>query len=180
MMDIWTIITPTMNTLPEYVVPRSSPLRLQYYNDYGNLKPTFDHRFNRLSIAVETGDIVYIEYINLFNISKITPDPYGIAYTTSLSPYGVADKAATYGNLDCLRYAHEHGDSLTEITSICAAGTGHLECLRYLHQNGCTCGKRTCDAAAKFGHLDCLRYCLDNGICYLSDRDLERYHRMLA
>jgi len=45
--------------------------------------------------------------------------------------------AAIYGNLNCLKYAHENGCPWNENTCCSAAENGHLECLKYAHENGC-------------------------------------------
>ena len=41
-----------------------------------------------------------------------------------------------------------------------AATYGHLACLAYAHEHGCAWDARTCEWAAKYGHLACLRYLL--------------------
>ena len=83
--------------------------------------------------------------------------------------------AATYGYIDCLRYAHEHGCPWDENTCSAAIKCGQLECLRYAHEHGCpwynyqigqTFGNvwnDCCSLAAAYGHLECLRYVHDNG-----------------
>mgnify|MGYP001598206709 CR=1 FL=1 len=71
--------------------------------------------------------------------------------------------AAEIGQLDCLRYAHENGCELTEVTCIAAAANGHLDCLKYAHENGCEWDKDTCLYAARNGHLNCLKYAHENG-----------------
>ena len=73
--------------------------------------------------------------------------------------------AALFGNIDCLRYAHEgNGDEdfvpcpWNNRTCIAAAQEGELECLQYAHEHGCPWDEITCAAAIFNGHLDCLRY----------------------
>ena len=44
-----------------------------------------------------------------------------------------------------------------------AAQYGHLGVLKYAHENGCPWDERTCRAAARGGHLDVLKYARENG-----------------
>lgn len=60
--------------------------------------------------------------------------------------------------LECLRFAHEHGCPWDERTPAYAAEGGHLACLQYAHENGCPWDEVTCTFAAKNGHLACLQY----------------------
>ena len=71
--------------------------------------------------------------------------------------------AAAYGNLECLQYAHENGCPWNENTTASAAESGYIECLKYAHENGCPWGYFTCSWAALRGKLDCLKYAHENG-----------------
>lgn len=45
----------------------------------------------------------------------------------------------------------------------CAADLGNLELLRYAHEHGCPWDETTCESAAEFNYLECFRYALQNG-----------------
>lgn len=73
--------------------------------------------------------------------------------------------AALGGNLDCLKYAIEHGCIPCRNACIAAAKNGHLDCLKYLHSPPVSCPLTIyeyLDAAIE-GWLDCLQYLCDNG-----------------
>jgi hypothetical protein len=71
--------------------------------------------------------------------------------------------AARGGNLECLKYLHEHGCAWDKSACSAAAGRGHLECLKYLHEHGCAWDKSACSAAARGGHSECLKYLHTHG-----------------
>jgi hypothetical protein len=71
--------------------------------------------------------------------------------------------AALDGNLDCLKYAHEHGCPWHKGTTYIAARNGHLKCLMYAHENGCPWNTETTYWAAQNGNLECLIYAHENG-----------------
>ena len=71
--------------------------------------------------------------------------------------------AARGGNLECLKYLHEHGYPWSEWVSLAAAEGGHLECLKYLHEHGCVWDESACEAAARGGDLECLKYLHEHG-----------------
>jgi hypothetical protein len=83
------------------------------------------------------------------------------------------ERAAWWGNLECLRYAHEHGAPWDAYGATCqrAAMRGHIDCLRYAHENGAPWDAygTTCQRAAMRGHLDCLRYAHEHGASYAGD-----------
>ena len=74
-----------------------------------------------------------------------------------------------YGNLKCLKYAHEKECYWDDETCECAAKYGKLECLKYAHENGCDWDEMTCTLAARHGHLECLKYAHENGCNWSSD-----------
>ena len=76
---------------------------------------------------------------------------------------GVTQNAAKYGELECLKYAHENGCPWDEETCASAAEKGKLECLKYAHENGCPWDEDTCEFAAAKGDLECLKYACENG-----------------
>ena len=89
-------------------------------------------------------------------------------------PGGLEDEkttelAAERGDLECLKYAREHGCPWSEETTLSAALGGHLECLKYAHENGCRWDEGTTRAAAANGHLECLVYARDNGCPFNPD-----------
>jgi hypothetical protein len=75
----------------------------------------------------------------------------------------LCELSAKYGNLDILKYAHEHGYFWNVWTCFFAAKNGHLACLQYLHEHGCPWNEWTCEYAAENGHLDCLKYSHEHG-----------------
>ena len=48
------------------------------------------------------------------------------------------------GQLECLKYAHEHGCPWDEGRARAAAENGHLECLKYAREHGCPWDEWTC------------------------------------
>ena len=64
--------------------------------------------------------------------------------------------AARGGNLECLKYLHEHGCAWDKSACSAAAGRGHLECLKYLREHGCPGNKRASEAAAGGDVMECL------------------------
>jgi hypothetical protein len=78
------------------------------------------------------------------------------------------ETAASSGNLECLKYAHEHGcdwsgDGWDGVVCANAALDGHLSCLIYAHAHGCDWDEDTCTSAAIGDHLPCLEYAHTNG-----------------
>ena len=71
--------------------------------------------------------------------------------------------AARGGHLDVLKYAHENGCPWDAETCEGAAEGGHLNVLKYAHENGCPWNEGTCWRAAEGGHLDVLKYAHENG-----------------
>ena len=49
----------------------------------------------------------------------------------------VCEFAAQNGHIDCLKYAHQQGTSLTSKVCEFAAQNGHIDCLQYAHANNC-------------------------------------------
>ena len=64
--------------------------------------------------------------------------------------------AARGGNLECLKYLHEHGCAWDKSACEAAALRGHSECLKYLHTHGCPGNKRASEAAAGGDVMECL------------------------
>lgn len=75
-----------------------------------------------------------------------------------LSSTRVCEAAASKGNLDCLRYAHENGCRWGRRTVSAAAYGGHLDCLAYAIENGCPYDAYAVEAAARSGKLRSLQY----------------------
>jgi len=80
-------------------------------------------------------------------------------------PLGHRDckSAARKGQLETLKYAHEHGCPWDKKTCWAAADGGDLEVLKYLHEHECPWDKVTYWAAAEGGHLEVLKYAHENG-----------------
>ena len=64
--------------------------------------------------------------------------------------------AARGGNLECLKYLHEHGCAWDKSACSAAALGGHSECLKYLRTHGCPGNKRASEAAAGGDVMECL------------------------
>lgn len=72
-------------------------------------------------------------------------------------------EAVSNGNLNLLKWLHDHKCPWNEDICSTAALNGNLEILKYLHENKCFWNEFTCQSAAKYGHLDCLQYAHENG-----------------
>lgn len=75
----------------------------------------------------------------------------------------IAQAAATYGKLECLKYAVENGCPVDARAFEYAAREGHLECIRYLFETGAPRSGLETIFAAKGGHMDCIRYFHEHG-----------------
>ena len=64
------------------------------------------------------------------------------------------------GELECLRYAHEHGCIWDDKTFAGAASNNHLNCLECCHQNNCPWNSTTFIYATG----ECRKYVIEN-IC---------------
>jgi hypothetical protein len=77
------------------------------------------------------------------------------------------NRAAYYGDIEGLKYAHKKGHPWNEFTCRTAAVKGQLVCLQYLHENGCPWDKTTIEYAEmgrpKKGHADCVEYAKEHG-----------------
>lgn len=72
--------------------------------------------------------------------------------------------AAECGDLDRLRFLHEHGCGWDGMcTASFAAEGGHLDCLQWAREHGCPWDGTTIWRAACNGRLDCLAYALHGG-----------------
>ena len=82
-------------------------------------------------------------------------------------------EAVQIGRLDCLRYMHEHGCSLSEETiCTCAVQCGELACLTYLIDHGCLIRSTDCETAVVRGDLKILM-CLHEHGCPFNERITE-------
>ena len=81
--------------------------------------------------------------------------------------------AAGAGHLECLKFARENGCPWDATTCATAASWGRLESLKYAHENGCPWDEETCTRAAWGGHLECLKYAHENG-CAIDVAELRR------
>ena len=68
--------------------------------------------------------------------------------------------AAESGDLRALVDAHERGLLWSDIVTYHAVKHGQVDCLRYAHQHGCPRNMRLFDIAV-FGHRDCLKYAIE-------------------
>ena len=88
--------------------------------------------------------------------------------------------AASYGNLEILKFLHENGCSWDWRTCKYAAETGELKCLEYAHSNGCECKENSSYAAIKNSNMGCLYY-LEKNNCpfiYNSGEVAAKYNRL--
>lgn len=89
-----------------------------------------------------------------------------------------AEKAASGGHLDCLKYLRELGCEWDKYLLVVAAKGGHVNILEYAHSRGLTwtpdesfamptrfdlINLTPLVAAVRGGHLECVRYLLDSG-----------------
>ena len=144
------------------------------YGDFNS--PTFNIKINKLPLNLKIFnyiDNIKINGINdIVNLNKIIKMKNKIEETNIYQNYNICYIIAKYGDLECLKYAHENGCPW-EYTYHTAAENGHLDCLKYAHENGCTWDEDTCSSAASNGHLDCLKYAHENGCTW--DEDTCRY-----
>ena len=71
--------------------------------------------------------------------------------------------AASYGHLDCLKYAHENGCPWDKETCINAVEYDIVDCLTYAHKNGCVWdAEKIYEYAVETHSFNCLKYIHDN------------------
>ena len=70
--------------------------------------------------------------------------------------------AALNGQLECLKYAREHGCPWDEYTCTLPPN-GHLECLKYAREHGCPWNEEDVRVCRQNGHLECLKYAHEHG-----------------
>ena len=104
----------------------------------------------RMSIAARIGSLEILQYYCRVDNTVFKKDR------------DICKVAATYGHLECLKYAHTHGCYWDAKTCKAAAG-GHLECLKYAHTNFCYWDADTMSYAFWNGHLACLQYAHTHG-----------------
>lgn len=78
---------------------------------------------------------------------------------------------ASLSNIDCLKYLHLHGFSVSHHTCYMAVGQGKLDCLKYLHKIGCTLDSSLFQCAIQYDKLECLKYLYENGCLSNFDKD---------
>jgi len=71
-------------------------------------------------------------------------------------------EAASYGNLDMLKYCVENGCKVDARHCATAAQFGHLDCLKYLRSKNCPWDEQVCDQAHENSHMDILTYAVKN------------------
>ena len=76
---------------------------------------------------------------------------------------------AVNGQLDCMKYAHEHGLPWHADISFKLAENGNLDILQYVIEHGCAYEERSTYFSARGGHLGCLQYLLLIG-CQVNNR----------
>jgi hypothetical protein len=140
---------------------------------YGYLitKLGFDFKNNEINIEQDcTCSCNY--YMDTYEIHKYTiEDNYEtllLMFTTVIDYMkkrrpDSCNRAAYYGDIEGLKYAHKKGRPWNEFTCRNAAFGGHLSCLKYLHENGCPWDKTTIEYAEKKGHTSCLEYAKEHG-----------------
>lgn len=107
-------------------------------------------------------DIMHIlDYLDciLFNVLKHKYGNLELVNRTTICQY-----AAEIGDLECLKYAHEHDCPLNKDYCTANAALGdHLECLIYACENGCLLNVLACTYAAIGGSTNCLKYIFEDG-----------------
>ena len=107
---------------------------------------------NNFTIIGDANEEEFINKIMDFNLEKEYERQLKLIFRTTLCYY-----AASRGNLETLKWAHESGYFLWNATTCSAAAeNGHLDCLKYAHENGCPWNEGACSAAAKSGDLNIL------------------------
>jgi len=71
--------------------------------------------------------------------------------------------AACHGQLEFLKFAHEHGCHWDLHTCVSAAYGGRLDCLKFAHEHGAPLTSHTTNIAVLNSHLECLKYAYEKG-----------------
>ncbi len=66
--------------------------------------------------------------------------------------------AAQQGNIDCLKYIHEHGGAWIGDEITVAFRYNHLDCLKYAFENGCTVPANLCSKRGYYTKQDAIDY----------------------
>ena len=165
---------------------------LKYKNKYLNLKNHFggggDYEISENDIieTINAGDLITLKIILIFidntkiiKYAVLKENDFFCELATEKGLLGclkalrnyrfkwnksvICERAAKYGHLECLKYAHENGCPLKSWVCAIAASRGHLECLQYAHEKGCPWDYMTTMMAAELGRLECLKYAHVNG-----------------
>ncbi len=131
---------------------------LQYLIRLGYLRGSLTLLCSRIAGNGHLDMLKFIHYYYKHNYTKEMKADF------DLWDYNTCVEAATYGHLDCLKYAHENGCPMTfwRICDVAACG-GHLKCLKYAHENGCNWKIQVTSNAALNDNLECLRYAHEHG-----------------
>ena len=86
-----------------------------------------------------------------------------IAKKNNCSLQFACKNAATYGNLEVLKWARKNGGVFDKFVCAFAAEKGHLEILKWARENGCEWDEITCSYAAQNGNLEILKWARENG-----------------
>lgn len=78
----------------------------------------------------------------------------------------ILSNAATYGDLNMVKYLHGNGCALNPMAPISAAGRGHLEIVKYMHENKFPWDDSVAGWAALYGYLNIVKYIYENGCPY--------------
>jgi len=85
--------------------------------------------------------------------------------------------AATYGNLEILKYAYERGCPLTIEVMNAAATNGYLNIIIWLREHGCEWNELTCSACVRFRQTNILKWLRDinnfRSSCSLASNETE-------
>lgn len=75
----------------------------------------------------------------------------------------ICNRAAEYGKLEILEWAHKNGCQWNEMTCAYAAYGGNIDILKWLRMNDCPWNEITCAKAALGGNFDILKWARKNG-----------------
>ncbi|KAL4113574.1 hypothetical protein QTP88_017181 [Uroleucon formosanum] len=152
----------------------------QIFDPLGDRRHMFEkHRQSRLTCYNVTHTALQIRHINCLKIAHelgfplhMTDDELGVNIRNcwdiecSIIPWkrGIPSKAAYYGNLTCLKYAHQQGIPW-DISTCTAATLGEkYDCLKYAVENGCPLNESgPINQALGKGNLLFLKYLHEQG-----------------
>lgn len=123
-----------------------------------------------LEIAVTTENVDCVQFIHESGSTQMDGGEYIDLNNTCCYAVNVCCLAAKHGELECLRYLHEHG-YVWGNTAIWAASHGKISCLQYAHEHGCPWGDdlylyttyMQYSIDDEYDILNCVKYAYEHG-----------------